>query len=176
MEQTIFYVLAAIIIVFAISAVTSRKILHAVIYLLFVFAAVSGIYFLINYNFLGALQLAIYAGGITVLIVFSVLLTHHIDSRLEIASISKRVLVALLCLIGFAITIYALYTFQFKLNQNYNSIEVSAIGKQLLSFKRYGYILPFEVISILLLAVLIGAIVTAKGQHLIEQEQKQKIE
>jgi len=176
MEQIIFYVLATIIVVFAAAAVTSRKILRAVIYLLFVMGSVSGIYFLINYNFLGALQLAIYAGGIIVLIIFSVLLTHHIGANLKVATLSKRMFTAILSFIGTGITIYSIYTFHFNTVQNFNSIEVSAIGKQLLSYKRDGYILPFEVISILLLAVLIGAIVTAKGQHLIEQEQKQNIE
>ncbi len=43
----------------------------------------------------------------------------------------------------------------------------------MLSFERGGFVLPFEVISILLLAILIGAIVIAKGQHLIEEEHKQ---
>jgi len=79
MEQIIFYILAAFILFFAVRAVSSKKMLHAVVYLLFVLICISGIYFLVNYNFLGALQLAIYAGGIIVLIIFSVLFwaTHN---------------------------------------------------------------------------------------------------
>jgi len=173
MEQIIFYILAAIIIVFAIAAVNSRKILHAVIYLLFVLVSISGIYFLINYNFLAALQLAIYAGGVIVLIIFSVMLTHNIGSKLETASITRKIIAGVLCIIGVITTLYAIYTYQFNTIKNFNTIQVSDIGIRLLNYNKGGFVLPFEVISILLLAILIGAIVIAKGQHLIEQEHKQ---
>lgn len=172
MEQIIFYILAVFILFFAVRAVTSRKMLHAVVYLLFVLMSISGIYFLVNYNFLGALQLAIYAGGIIVLIIFSVLLTHNIDSNLEIASLTKKLVAGLLSLLGIAITLYTIYTYDFIPVANFNAIEVTDIGTKLLSYTKGGFVLPFEVISLLLLAVLIGAIVIAKGQHLIEQEHK----
>lgn len=174
MEQILFYIFSAIIIVFAVAAVNSRKILHAVIYLLFVLAAVSGIYFLINYNFLAALQLAIYAGGVIVLIIFSVMLTHNIDHRLETASVVRKIVAGTLSIVGVASTLFAIYTYPFNTVKNFNAIKVSDIGTKLLSYQKGGYVLPFEVISILLLAILIGAIVIAKGQHLIEQENKQK--
>lgn len=172
MGQIIFYILAAAIIVFAIAAVNSRKILHAVVYLLFVLMAIAGIYFSINYNFLGALQLAIYAGGIVVLIIFSVFLTHNIDAQLDVASLPKRIVAGLLSLLGLATTLFAIYTYDFKVSSNYKGVEVDAIGFKLLNYGEGGFVLPFEVISILLLAVLIGSIVIAKGQHLIEQEHK----
>ncbi|MCF6213191.1 MAG: NADH-quinone oxidoreductase subunit J [Flavobacteriaceae bacterium] len=173
MGQIVFYILAAIIIVFAVAAVNSRKILHSVIYLLFVLASISGIYFLINYTFLGALQLAIYAGGVIVLIIFSVMLTHNIDSKLETASVTSKILAGILSIAGVATTLFAIYTYQFTPVKNFNAIEITDIGTKLLSYERGGFILPFEVISLLLLAILIGAIVIAKGQHLIEQEYKQ---
>ncbi|NQW36610.1 MAG: NADH-quinone oxidoreductase subunit J [Flavobacteriales bacterium] len=173
MEQIIFYILAAIIIVFAIAAVNSRKILHAVIYLLFVLVAISGIYFLVNYNFLAALQLAIYAGGVIVLIIFSVMLTHNIDSKLDTASLTSKIIAGVLSIGGIATTLFAIYTYPFTSNDNFKGVEVSDVGFKMLSFERGGFVLPFEVISILLLAILIGAIVIAKGQHLIEEEHKQ---
>ena len=92
MERIIFYILALIIIAFAIASVSSRKMLRSVIYLLFVLCSIAGIYFLIDYNFLAAIQLTIYAGGIIVLIIFSVLLVHHIEMRLEIAKPSKQLI------------------------------------------------------------------------------------
>ena len=58
-------------IVFAIKAVSSRKMLRAVIYLLFVLIGIAGIYFLVDYAFMAAIQLAVYAGGVIVLIIFS---------------------------------------------------------------------------------------------------------
>jgi NADH-quinone oxidoreductase subunit J len=166
MEKIIFYILALIMIVFAIKAVSSRKMLRAVIYLLFVLIGISGIYFLIDYTFLAAVQLAVYAGGVIVLIIFSVLLVHHIELRLEVANMSQRILSILLSVAGIGITLYAIYTYKFSVVENYKAIEVDDIGKGLLSYGEGGFILPFEVISVLLVAVMIGAIVIAKGRRL----------
>jgi NADH-quinone oxidoreductase subunit J len=102
------------------------------------------------------------------------MLTHDIDSKLETATLVRKIIAGITSIGGMAVTLYAIYTYPFKSVVNANAIEVSDIGTKLLSFERGGYVLPFEVISILLLAILIGAIVIAKGQHLIEQEHKNK--
>ncbi len=151
---------------FAIKAVSSRKMLRAVIYLLFVLIGIAGIYFLVDYAFLAAVQLAVYAGGVIVLIIFSVLLVHQIELRLELSTLSQRILSGILSLAGIGVTLYAIYTYEFSPVENYNSIEVDQIGNLLLSYKEGGFILPFEVISVLLVAVMIGAIVIAKGKKL----------
>ena len=135
MERIIFYILALIMIVFAIKAVSSRKMLRAVIYLLFVLIGVSGIYFLVDYSFLAAVQLAVYAGGVIVLIIFSVLLVHHIELRLDVTSISQRILAGILSLAGIGVSLYAIYTYKFNPVENYNSIEVDMIGTGLLSYQ-----------------------------------------
>src|SRR5210317_118445 len=109
MERIIFYVLALMMIVFAITAVTSRKMLRSVIYLLFVLTGVAGIFFLIDYYFLAAIQLTVYAGGIIVLIIFSVLLVHHIELKLEIAKPSKQILTAVACFIGIGVFLTTIY-------------------------------------------------------------------
>lgn len=153
-------------IVFAIKAVSSRKMLRAVIYLLFVLIGIAGIYFLVDYSFMAAVQLAVYAGGVIVLIIFSVLLVHHIELRLEVSKLSQRVLAGLLSLSGLTMTLYAIFTYDFNVVQNTNSIEVYDIGLGMLSYKAGGFILPFEVVSVLLVAVMIGAIVIAKGKKL----------
>jgi len=154
-------------IAFAIKTVSSRKMLRSVIYLLFVLIGISGIYFLVDYTFLAAVQLAVYAGGVIVLIIFSVLLVHHIELRLDVTSLSKRILAAMLSFIGVGVTLFAVYTYKFNPIENYNTIEVEEIGKGLLSYSDGGFILPFEVISVLLVAVMIGAIIIAKGKKLI---------
>ena len=166
MERIIFYILAAIIIFFAIASVSSKKMLRAVIYLLFVLIAISGIYFMVDYSFLGAIQLAVYAGGVIVLIIFSVLLVHHIELNLELASIKKRIIAGLISLAGLAMVLPVILTHKFNVVENSNAIEVRQIGEKMLSYDKGGFILPFEVISILLLAVMIGAIVIAKGSKL----------
>lgn len=166
MERIVFYLIALIMIVFAIKAVSSRKMLRAVIYLLFVLIGIAGIYFLVDYAFMAAIQLAVYAGGVIVLIIFSVLLVHHIELRLEVSKLSQRVLAGLLSLSGLTVTLYTIFTYDFNPVENTNSIEVYDIGHGMLSYKAGGFILPFEVISVLLVAVMIGAIVIAKGKRL----------
>ncbi len=82
-NQLMFALFAAVIIIFSILTVTSRRILRAATFLLFVLVATGGLYFLLRYNFLAAIQLTLYAGGIVVLIIFSILLTSHIGEKLE---------------------------------------------------------------------------------------------
>lgn len=65
MEQIIFYILSIIMVVFAIASVSSRKILRSVVYLLFVLCAIAGFYFLIDYNYLAAIQLTVYAAELS---------------------------------------------------------------------------------------------------------------
>ena len=168
METILFYILAALIVVFAIASVSSRKILRAVIFLLFILIAVSGIYFMVDYSFLGAVQLAVYGGGVIVLIIFSVLLVHHVELELEVTPLRKKLTAGLVSFVGLGITLWAIYTYPFQPASVDRTIEVKDIGLKLLSYGEGGFMLPFEVISILLLAVMIGAIVIAKGNKLNE--------
>jgi NADH:ubiquinone oxidoreductase subunit 6 (chain J) len=71
----IFYLLAILTVVSGLLSVTSRNILRAAIYLLFSLIGVAGIYFWMEYEFIAAVQIIVYAGGITVLIIFSIFLT-----------------------------------------------------------------------------------------------------
>lgn len=144
--------------------------LRSVIYLLFVLIGVAGIYFLIDYNFLAAVQLTVYAGGIIVLVIFSVLLVHHIEMELEMAKLSKKILTGLICLIGLGIFLATIYSTDFIVVENYKSTTVEDIGMGLLSYDAGGFILPFEVISILLLAAMIGAIIIGKGDKLTKND------
>jgi NADH-quinone oxidoreductase subunit J len=167
MEQIVFYILALIMIVMAIASVSSRKMLRSVVYLLFVLIGVAGIYFLADYNFLAAVQLTVYAGGIVVLIIFSVLLVHHMEMEMETAKRSKQVLTGLVSLIGLGIFLTAIYSHGFSVVESTLTTTTTAqIGMGLLSYGAGGFILPFEVISVLLLASMIGAIVIAKGGKL----------
>src|SRR5210317_1404226 len=114
MERYIFYSIALIMIIAAIASVVSKKMLRSVIYLLFVLIGAAGIYFMLDYNFLAAIQLTIYAGGIIVLIIFSVLLVHHIEMELEMAKRSRQILVGLACLIGLGLFLYTIYGHEFN--------------------------------------------------------------
>lgn len=170
MERILFYCIAIICIVFALASVLSRKMLRSVIYLLFVLCAIAGFYFMIDYNFLAAIQLTVYAGGIVVLIIFSVLLVHHIEFELEVPKFPKQLATGLLCALGLAVFLITIYTHDFVEMENFMVTTTADVGAKLLSYGAGGFVLPFEVISILLLAVLIGAVVLAKGNQKSTEE------
>lgn len=159
----IFYSIAVIMIVFSLLAVTARKILRAAVYLLFALAGTAAVYFMVDYHFLAAVQLIVYAGGIVVLIIFSILLTSHIEEKMEKPDIVKVVLTSILSLSGAALTLHVITAHLFlQQPATGTAASMNTIGEKLLGYGTGGYALPFEVISILLLAAMIGAIVVAK--------------
>ena len=163
METLIFYILAAIIAVSSFLTVSTNNILRAAVYLLIVLVATAGIYLMMNFNFLAAVQLTVYAGGIVVLIIFSILLTHQINTRLEVSSFKKRMIGILISSIAFVVFIWALLPYSFKISDSpVQDSSVANIGMQLMNYGENGYVLPFEVISVLLLAIMIAAIIIAK--------------
>jgi NADH-quinone oxidoreductase subunit J len=158
-----FYLFAAVIVVFALLSITTRRILRAAVYLLFVLVSTAGLYFMLEYQFLAAMQLALYAGGIVVLIIFSILLTHHIDHKFEKPALANVLLGGGIAMVGSALGIVTLLSHQFPANTDAPiDSSMRTIGMQLLETGKNGYALPFEVISILLLAAMIAAIIIAK--------------
>jgi NADH-quinone oxidoreductase subunit J len=164
MERVFFYIFAIIIVIFAVASVTSKKILRAIIYLLMSLLAIAALYFMMDYAFLGAVQMAVYAGGIIILFIFSVLLIHHVEGEIEEPSKMRKMGMALLSLLGLGVTLTTIYSFDFKVAETTLPTTVEEIGEGLLNYGNGGFILPFEVISILLLAAMIGAIIIAKGR------------
>lgn len=162
-NQLMFILFSVMIIVFSILTVTSRKILRAAVYLLMVLVSTSGLYFMLNYQFIAAVQLTIYAGGIVVLIIFSILLTSHISQKFDPVGVKKTIFSALAVISGAILSIVTILDYKFSATtQAAREIDMQVIGKSLLSVDYDGYILPFEVISILLIAAMIAAIIVAK--------------
>ena len=163
--EAVFYVLSAIIVVCAVLTVTTGKILRSATYLLFVLFGTAGIYFLLGYTFLGAVQLMVYAGGIVVLYVFSILLTRSDkDMRYKIGK-AKLVSALLTCGVGAALVIFLICTNTFawtEIPQDIIELPAHKIGMDLIGTGKYQYILPFEVVSVLLLACMIGGILIAR--------------
>lgn len=166
METTVFYIFAVTILIFSVLAVTSRRILRAAVYFLFVLLAVAGLFFLLNFNFLAAVQLTVYAGGIIVLFIFSIMLTSQLNEKLEPIGRKKIVFSFLAAAAGAVVCISAILTYSFAGVKNVEvDSSMKTIGRDLLSYGENGYALPFEVISLLLLASLIGAIIIAKRDN-----------
>jgi len=162
-----FYIFASVIVVFSVLTVTSRRILRSAVFLLFVLIVTSGLYFMLRYTFLAAAQLALYAGGIVVLIIFSILLTSHISERFKPIGFWKTFFSAMLAAFGAALSIMTLlqYDFNQKATSSMEEVPVRQIGLSLMNYGKGGFVLPFEVISILLLAAMFGAIVIAKKKR-----------
>ena len=164
LQQTVFYVVAILMSVFSVMTVTTGSILRAATYLLFVLFGTAAIYFILGYTFLGAVQLMVYAGGIVVLYVFSILLTNSDKSiNLKIGR-SKLVAALFTIIIGAALVLFLIWTNGFALNVIPDSGEIAMreIGHALISSDKYGYVLPFEVAGVLLLACMIGGLLIAR--------------
>lgn len=133
-------------------------------YLLFVLFGTAGIYFLLGYTFLGSVQIMVYAGGIVVLYVFSILLTSGEGDRAEKLKRSRFLPGIAATIVGAIIVLFITLKHQFLATTDVKPIEIniSAIGQHLLSSDKFGYLLPFEAVSILLLACIVGGLLIAR--------------
>ncbi len=163
-----FYSLAALIIVSAILAVTSKRLLRAATFLLFVLIATAGLYLLLNYHFLAAVQLSVYAGGILILFIFAILLTGAKNDRTEPEDKRNVGMGIAAALSGLVITAIVTIKHRFLYADpnptvvGDHEINMKTIGHALMGTEKYQYLLPFEVLSVLLLACIIGGILIAR--------------
>ena len=145
LETVVFYFLAAFIIAMSIMTVTTQRIVRSATYLLFVLFGTAGIYFLLGYTFLGSVQIMVYAGGIVVLYVFSILLTSGEGDRAEKLKRSRFLAGLFTMVAGLAIILFITLKHNFLQTTNLVPLEINihTIGNALLSSDKYGYILPF---------------------------------
>ena len=157
----LYFVIAISIIVFSVLTVTTRQILRSATYLLFVLFATALLYFQMDYEFLGAVQIAVYAGGI----VFSILLTHQPGADAPALTSHRRWLGITAAVASLALCAYAVFSFDAfagRLLAAMPELTIDKIGHFLLSTDKLGYLLPFEAVSVLLLACIIGGVVIAR--------------
>ena len=164
LETVVFYFLAVFISVCSILTVTTRHMVRSATYLLFTLFGTAGIYFLLGYTFLGSVQIMVYAGGIVVLYVFSILLTSGEGDRTTKLKRSK-LLAGLGATVGGAIIVVSItlkHKFLVTTDLVPLEINIKTIGHSMLSSDKFGYLLPFEAVSILLLACIVGGLVIAR--------------
>jgi NADH-quinone oxidoreductase subunit J len=162
-SQVIFYLISAFVLGTAVLAVTSTKIFRSAIWLLFSLVGVAALYFWMQVEFVAAVQIIVYVGGVVVLIIFSIFLTQLSGSEMPKPPLKRMLFSILAVLFGFAFSyrIIAEHGFDAATSSKPFIVPVSAIGEQMLDTNRYGFVLPFEVVSMLLLAAMIGCIVIA---------------
>lgn len=163
----LYFVIALTVVVFSVMAVTTRKILRSATYLLFVLIGTALFYFQLGYQFLGAVQIAVYAGGIMVLFVFAILLTHKPDASVPVLLTHRRKIGTFVAVAGGVLLLLALFYMPVAhdvcLADCINSdITMKQIGKAFTGTEKYQYLLPFEAISVLLLACIIGGVTVAR--------------
>ena len=166
----LYFVVAIAMVISAFMAVTTTKILRAATYLLFSLICTAVFYFQLGFQFLGAVQIAVYAGVIMVLLVFAIILTHKpneksspLEAHRKFTGVSASVIGAVLLLVAlFKMPLIKGISLAEALAIGGPQLTMHDIGTALVGSDRYQYLLPFEAVSVLLLACIIGGVVIAR--------------
>ncbi|MDO8577968.1 MAG: NADH-quinone oxidoreductase subunit J [Dehalococcoidales bacterium] len=152
----IFWALAILTVGTALAVVLLRDIFRAALALVACFLVVAGIYITLNADFLAAVQVLIYIGGISVLIVLAIMLTRDVQH----GSQANRLRIPALITAGlfFAVITVALTGTTWQISSEAPAIPTTPVLAERL-FGSNGFILPVEIAAVLLLAVMLGAIV-----------------
>jgi NADH-quinone oxidoreductase subunit J len=158
-EFLAFLFLALVAVTGGVLLLNLSKVVHMVVALVFTFVSIAGIYVLLSAEFVAAVQILIYSGAITIMMLFGIMLTHHDDASEEKTGRWRKLLL-LTGVVCFAFTVY-IGIYQLDIPQTATKLHennTEQIGIALFS----KYVIPFELISVLLLVALVGAIVLAR--------------
>ena len=162
-----FAIFAVVIIVSALLCVTTTRIMRAATFMLFVLFGVAGLYFLLDYTYLGAAQISVYAGGVTMIYVFAIQLVSKrtlqgLAERVKASSMLRGALVAVAGLV--VVSLVLLKTGFYTMAVSGNELPMKEIGQALVGAGKYQYVLPFEFISVFLLACIMGGLVVSRKE------------
>ncbi|MBL7671994.1 MAG: NADH-quinone oxidoreductase subunit J [Bdellovibrionaceae bacterium] len=172
-----FFILGFLSILFAVLTVTTPHILRAATFLMGVLCLSAGFYILLGAELLAGIQILVYVGGIVVLLVIAVMLTQNKNLGHDQAALSRKLIAFLVSGVFFAGSLFILSASPFANSPPMPSISAAAsgdpvpragaikdIGIALLDAGPNGFLLPFELISLLLLAVLVAGVVIARKE------------
>jgi NADH-quinone oxidoreductase subunit J len=162
-EQIIFLIVGAVILFAGLMVVTVRDLVHAALWLIVTLFGVAVLYALLNASFLAVVQVVVYIGAIAILFIFAVMLTRRQAADTG-ASVNKNwwagALIAVVTFAGLAFMLQSWSGFSKQAATIPSGFDaVNQLGDALTS--PMGYVLPFEVASVLLLAALVGAVYLA---------------
>lgn len=175
MSEVFFYLLAALMIAFAICVVTVKNILYAALALISTFFITAILYLMLQAEFVAIAQVLVYIGGVVIFIVFAILLTSRLGEAHLASSPGKKlfgVIIAGGLLLFFAGAIRHGSAALQRAGSHSDTAALDAVGIRLLQVDGSGFIVPFEIISILLLSAMIGAIVIARRDPKPERGEK----
>ncbi|MEH6943405.1 NADH-quinone oxidoreductase subunit J [Bacillus sp. JJ722] len=166
-EMIAFIMLALVAVIGGILLLNLQKVVHMVMAVVFTFISIAGLYILLSAEFLAAVQILIYSGAITIMMLFGIMLTKHNDQEEEKGNRLRKWSV-LLGIAGFAGAVYVgIYNLDIPVEvSNLHENNTKQIGIELFS----KYVIPFELVSVLLLVALIGAVILAKRDSKEEAE------
>jgi NADH-quinone oxidoreductase subunit J len=162
-QSVVFYLFATIAVASAAVVVLARSLIYSAFALLFTFLGVAGLYLLLGADFIAVTQLLIYVGGILILLLFGVMLTHKIydlDLRSEVTQFNPGLIVALGVFAVLAWPFgwpWGLYGVAFRAQWAAHERALAPTTAEIGQLFMGPYLLPFEAASILLLVALIGA-------------------
>ncbi|MEQ6376986.1 NADH-quinone oxidoreductase subunit J [Bacillaceae bacterium S4-13-58] len=158
-ELVAFLILAMLAILGGILMINLSKVVHMLLAIVLTFLSIAGLYVLLSAEFVAVVQVLIYSGAITIIMAFGIMLTRHNDTQQTSPSKFRSLVVAASVIIFFAVMYSAISGVNFGEQATDLHIEnTKQIGVALYS----RYIIPFELMSVVLLVALIGAIVLAK--------------
>lgn len=160
-EEVIFYFVAAFTVIGALGVVTARNVVHSALFLIVSLISVAGVFVLLASEFLAVVQILVYGGAVTILILFAMMLTRVRDLPAQMTG--KQAPIAALAALAFMVmSIIAITTTEFPgESEDINVIDVNTIGEKLFT----TYAAPFEIASLVLIVALVGAIILARGEE-----------
>lgn len=160
--SVVFWILSFVILISGLMVVSLKNIFHSAIFLIVCLSGVAGIFLLLHAEFLAAAQVLIYVGAVSILMIFAVMLTSKLASGKIVQTNKNAVVAFFVCLMfamGAVVLIGATKVWNYA-SELLPAENVLTIGKLLMT----RFMLPFEVVSVLLVAAMIGAIVLARGE------------
>ncbi len=157
--RAVFYLIAGLTVFFAFRIVISRNIFHGAIFLSLTLLGVACVYLYLDAEFMAMAQVLIYVGAVVTLFIFVIMLTANIEDRAIRQSNQQVLISAISALVFFVLIVKIIWVSLWQADNQLKGVSsLKALGQSLMT----TYLLPFEIISLILIAVLVGAIVIGK--------------
>ncbi len=170
MIEAAFWIIAIVLVGSALAVVLIRDVFRAALLLIMCFFAVAALYITLNADFLAAVQVLVYVGAIGILLIFAIMLTRDLRHGNPFNKISGPALLLALLVLATIVGVVvgtdwdAVSQISYAVNVPVDEPTTGPIAEALFS-KDNGFVLPFEIASVLLLAALIGAVVLVRHKE-----------
>ena len=163
MSPLLFYFIAGIVIIPALAVVLSENLFHAGLSMIVSFLGIAAIYAALSAPFVAAMQVLVYAGAIAVILLFAFMLTHDIMAPQQASSKLQQTAAGAVCAILtlFMVRVLGSSGWEALQAQDAKGVPLETLGTGFLT----DFLVPFELVSLLLLMTLVGAIVIARKEE-----------